>query len=237
MGKLVKLVLVVFVVCFTLESAEKKSKSKVSVKQPADRLSYVIGQDVGSSLKKLDTKIDWDSFLQGVRDAFEGKQPLVPVAEATQIKQELMKKRMEDESRARAAQAEKNKMEGKNFLEQNAKKEGVITTPSGLQYQIIKEGDGPKPSLQDKVKVHYKGTLLDGTEFDSSYRRGQPAVFPVSGVIKGWQEGLTLMKTGSIYRFFIPPELAYGERGAGHLIGPNAVLIFEVELLEIVKEK
>ncbi|HOL67133.1 MAG TPA: FKBP-type peptidyl-prolyl cis-trans isomerase [bacterium] len=214
-------------------SAEKKEKD--DLKKPEARLSYVLGQDVGSSLKNLNAKVDWEWFLRGVKDAFEGKESLVGAAEASQMKQELFKKMQEASVRARAAEGEKNRTEGLKFLEENAKKPGVITTPSGLQYQVLKEGSGPSPLLTDRVKVNYRGTLLNGTEFDSSYRRGQPAVFPLSGVIKGWQEGLLLMKTGSVYRFFIPPQLAYGEKGAGQVIGPNAVLIFEVELLEIVK--
>ena len=135
----------------------------------------------------------------------------------------------------RESQGETNTVEGAAFLEANKMQDGVMTTASGLQYMVIEKGDGPKPSASDRVTVHYRGTLIDGSEFDSSYSRGQPATFPVSGVIPGWVEGLQLMNVGGKYKFFIPSELAYGERGAGQRIGPNAVLIFEVELLEIAK--
>ena len=130
-------------------------------------------------------------------------------------------------------QADKNLQEGKDFLAANGKKDGVTTTASGLQYEVITQGDGASPSATDKVTVHYKGTLLDGTEFDSSYKRGETATFPLNRVISGWTEGLQLMKTGSTYRFFIPPDLGYGAHGAGRMIGPNATLIFEVELIKI----
>ncbi len=136
---------------------------------------------------------------------------------------------------ALAGTAESNLKEGEAFLAANAKKPGVKTLPSGLQYMVIKEGTGRQPSATDQVTVHYKGTLIDGTEFDSSYRRGQPATFPLNQVIKGWTEGVQLMKEGATYRFFIPPQLGYGARGAGGIIGPNATLIFDVELLSVQK--
>lgn len=129
--------------------------------------------------------------------------------------------------------ADKNLKEGQDFLAENGKKAGVTTTASGLQYEVLKQGDGPQPTAADKVTVHYRGTLLDGTEFDSSYKRGQTATFPLKGVIRGWTEGLQLMKTGSTFRFFIPPDLGYGSYGAGRMIGPNATLIFDVELISI----
>jgi FKBP-type peptidyl-prolyl cis-trans isomerase len=131
--------------------------------------------------------------------------------------------------------AQDNSAEGQAFLAENAQKEGVVTTPSGLQYQVMSEGEGDSPQATDMVRVHYKGTLINGTEFDSSYKRGQPAEFGLNQVIKGWTEGVQLMKVGATYRFFIPPELAYGSRGAGAVIGPDCTLIFEVELLDILK--
>ncbi|MCM8756908.1 MAG: FKBP-type peptidyl-prolyl cis-trans isomerase [Candidatus Omnitrophica bacterium] len=227
-----------FCLITSLAAAEKKANISVSKvpKEPVSKLSYALGQEIGTSLKNLDTVVEWDWFLRGIKDAFEGKEPLVPAAEANQLRQDLLQKVQAKKREERAALAEKNKLEGNKFLEENAKKEGVVTTPSGLQYQILKNGTGPKPVLTDKVKVHYRGTLLDGQEFDSSYRRGEPVIFPLTGVIKGWQEALKLMNTGSTWRIFVPPHLAYGERGAGQTIGPNAVLIFEVELLEVVKD-
>ena len=197
-------------------------------------LSYFTGYQVGKnfSANGIDA-LDKDEVLAGINAAKEGKEP--------RLNEEQRKAAMEavDEAvRAKAkAKAEAIKTASKKFLEENAKKEGVKTTPSGLQYTVIKEGEGAKPEATDTVKVHYKGTLVDGKEFDSSYKRGEPISFPLNGVIKGWTEGLQLMPVGSTYRFFIPSELGYGDRGAGADIPGGAALIFDVELIEINPSK
>jgi FKBP-type peptidyl-prolyl cis-trans isomerase FklB len=225
------------------EKAEPKAK-KTGLKTAKDKLSYAIGLNAGMNMKRsLETQsIDVDPKIvaKGISDAFLGAKPLLAEQEMKEIltafqkdleakRQEMMAKQQEKMKEL----GEKNKKEGEAFLAENKKKEGVKTTASGLQYKVITEGTGKAPAATDTVTVNYKGTLIDGTEFDSSYKRGQPATFPVSGVIKGWTEALQLMKEGSKWQLFIPAELAYGERGAGAQIGPNAVLIFEVELLSI----
>ncbi len=214
---------------------EKEKPAKEELKSPAARLGYALGMYIGESLKTIRKELDLRLFLRGVEDTLEGKKPLLTQKEAGLVRQEfsmrMNKRRIAEKSKL----AEKNQKEGEEFLAANKKKEGVVTTASGLQYVVLKEGDGPKPTTTDRVRVDYRGTLLDGTEFDSSYSRGKPAVFVVTGVIPGWTEALQLMKVGSKYKLFIPSNLAYGQRGAGPQIGPNATLIFEVELLGIEK--
>ena len=200
---------------------------------PQARLSYAIGMQVGQSLKGVNADIDFAVFTRGVQDVLKGQEPLLTPEEVAQIMDEFREKAMAEMARKRAEQGEKNKEEGEAFLAANGAKENVVTTASGLQYTVLKEGGGATPRADDTVTVHYRGTLLDGTEFDSSYSRGEPATFPLNRVIPGWTEGLQLMKVGSKYRLFVPSDLAYGENGAGQLIGPDAVLIFEVELLKI----
>ena len=197
-------------------------------------LSYVTGYQVGKnfSANGIDA-LNKDEVLAGFNDAKAGKEPRLDEAG-----RKASMAAMDEVVKAKAkAKAEAVKVESKKFLEENAKKEGVKVTESGLQYQVIKEGEGAKPKATDTVKVHYKGTLVDGKEFDSSYKRGEPISFPLNGVIKGWTEGLQLMPTGSTYRFFIPSELGYGDRGAGADIPGGAALIFDVELIEINPEK
>ncbi len=200
------------------------------------KLSYAIGMDIGRSLQNLGADIDEAALSEGISDRLNGRKLKLSDEEAIKVQQAFFKKRAEKQAAERKAQAEKNKVEGEKFLAENAKRKGVHVTESGLQYEVLKQGDGPRPKATDRVKVHYRGTLIDGTEFDSSYARGEPVVFPLGGVIKGWTEGVQLMNVGSKYRFYLPPELAYGERGAGQRIGPNATLIFEVELLGIEKD-
>jgi len=197
------------------------------------KLSYVLGMDIGNSLKQGKIEIDVDTLKQAIEDTLNGKKPLLTLEQAQEIKQSYFQKMQEKHAEEAKALGEKNQKEGAVFLAANKGKDGVITTASGLQYQVIKTGEGPKPKDTDKVTVNYKGTLLDGTEFDSSYKRGKPVSFPVKGVIPGWTEALQLMPVGSTYRLFVPANLAYGERGAGDKIGPNAVLIFDVELMGI----
>ena len=193
-----------------------------------DKFSYAIGLGIGQNLLSMGAQgINVEDFAQAIADVLNRKETAISHNEAREI---VNKYFMELEEKMNAENIEK----GKAFLEENAKKEGVITLPSGLQYQIITEGSGKKPSATDKVKCHYEGTLIDGTLFDSSIKRGQPAVFGVNQVIKGWVEALQLMSEGSKWRLFIPSELGYGAQQAGEMIPPHSTLIFEVELIEVL---
>lgn len=199
-----------------------------------DKLSYTIGMDIGNSLAGQDTDLDLDLIIQGLRDVYEGNDTLLTQDEALAVRDEFIKQRQQAMEQQQAAEGQANLEEGQAFLEENSQKEGVQVTDSGLQYMVMEEGDGAKPAgPESKVTVHYKGTLIDGTEFDSSYSRGEPATFALNQVIPGWTEGLQMMSEGSKYKFFIPSDLAYGEQGRPGPIGPNSTLIFEVELLEI----
>jgi len=198
------------------------------LKDQKDKVSYAIGMQIGFNLARQKVDVNPDILNAGIKDAIAGKPQLTP----DQVK-DVMAQFEKDMEQKQKQLGEKNKTEGAKFLEENKKKPDVKTTASGLQYKIIKEGTGPQPKATDMVTVNYRGTLIDGTEFDSSYKRGQPATFPVNGVIKGWTEALQLMKQGSKYQLFIPSNLAYGERAMGPDIGPNATLIFEVELQEV----
>ena len=199
-----------------------------------DKLSYALGLGIGRQLSQMGAAdLNIDDFAQAVKDMIDGKEPQVATAEAQQIVEDFFRKQ-EERQRAEAAEKYKGaKSEGEKYLSENAKKEGVVTLPSGLQYQVLKEGNGKSPKATDKVVCHYEGMLLDGTMFDSSVLRGEPATFPLNGVIAGWTEGLQLMKEGAKYRFFIPYQLGYGERGAGASIPPFATLVFDVELIEV----
>lgn len=209
-------------------AAEKKE-----LKTQKEKASYAIGLDIGNSLKKSNLEIDNASLNKGIKDALSGGKPLMTEQEMKETITALQKD-MQAKQQAQAKVAgEKNKKEGEEFLAANKKKDGVVTLPSGLQYKVIKSGTGKTPKATDSVTVHYRGTLIDGTEFDSSYKRNQAATFPVNGVIAGWTEALQLMKEGDKWQLFIPSNLAYGERGAGSTIGPNSVLIFEVELMSV----
>lgn len=210
-----------------------KTQSAPALKTQKEKASYAIGMNIGKSLQKDSVDVDPNSFLRGLKDGLAGSKPLLTDDEAkaalTALQDEVRKTQ---EAKMQLA-GEANKKEGEAFLAANKAKEGIVTLPSGLQYKILKEGTGPKPTAGDSVVCNYRGTLLDNTEFDSSYKRGQPATFPVGQVIHGWTEALQLMPVGSKWQLFIPPDLAYGARGAGGDIGPNATLIFEVELLSI----
>jgi FKBP-type peptidyl-prolyl cis-trans isomerase FklB len=198
-----------------------------------EKLGYSIGMDIGGNLKKQSIEVDADSLAKGFKDSYTGGKTLLTEEESKQAIQEFQKKMMAKQAETMKQAADKNKADGEKFLAENGKKEGVKTLPSGLQYKEITAGAGKSPKATDTVTTHYKGTLIDGTEFDSSYKRGEPATFPVSGVIPGWTEALQLMKEGSKWQLFLPSSLAYGERGAGRDIGPNAALIFEVELISV----
>ncbi len=194
-----------------------------------DKVSYCLGLSIASNLLTSGVKtISMEPFVNALETAYAGKQPELSPEEANKVLQEFFGK-------VQAEQAEQAVAAGKKFLEENSKKEGVVTLESGLQYKVITAGEGEKPTAGDSVKCHYEGTLIDGTVFDSSIKRGEPAVFPVNGVIKGWTEALQLMPAGSKWKLYIPSDLAYGAQGAGNIIGPHTTLIFEVELLEIQK--
>jgi len=222
-------------VALSLASCGDSVAPKKQVTTFEEKYSYAIGQNVGSSLKQTSMPIDIAAFVQGVRDTLEGAKPLMTAEEAMTVMSEFSQKAREAEMQKREEQAAKNLTEGQAFLEANKAKAGITTTASGLQYEVLTQGTGPKPAASDRVSVHYRGSLIDGTEFDSSYTRGQPAQFALNAVIPGWGEALQLMPVGSKYKIYLPPDLAYGERGAGPQIGPNAALIFEVELLSIDK--
>ncbi len=199
-----------------------------------DKVSYALGLGIGRQLAQMGADgLDINDFAQAIKDILAGREPQVSDAEAQAIVSDFF---AQQEAKQRAAAAEKykdSKEKGEQWLAENAKKEGVVTLPSGLQYQVLREGNGRQPKATDAVKCHYEGLLIDGTVFDSSYQRGEPATFPLNGVIRGWTEGLQLMKEGAKFRFFIPYNLAYGERGAGQSIPPFAALIFDVELIEV----
>jgi FKBP-type peptidyl-prolyl cis-trans isomerase FklB len=198
-----------------------------------EKLSYSIGMDIGGNLKRGSVEVDPDLLAKGLKDSYGGGKTILTEDEARKTIAEFQKALMAKNAEAMQKLSEKNKAEGEKFLAENGKKEGVKSLPSGLQYKEITPGKGKSPKISDNVTTHYKGTLIDGTEFDSSYKRGQPATFPVSGVIPGWTEALQLMKEGAKWQLFVPSRLAYGEKGAGQVIGPNATLIFEVELISV----
>lgn len=198
-----------------------------------DRACYAIGLNLGRSLKSNDIQANTDLIVKGLRDGLAGGQPLLTDEEIQAAMQSLQQQVMQAQEAKQKAVGEKNKTEGEAFLAKNKGRKEVKTTASGLQYEVLKEGTGPTPKATDTVTVHYTGTLMDGTKFDSSVDRGQPATFVLNQVIPGWTEGVQLMKVGSKYKFYIPSALGYGERGAGGVIGPNAPLVFEVELLSI----
>jgi FKBP-type peptidyl-prolyl cis-trans isomerase FklB len=224
------------VLCTFLLTAQAYGEDQAPLKDKKDRLSYAIGLDVGNALKRQSVDVNTDIFMQGVKDALSGGKKLLTDEEVRETMTAFTKELAAKQAGERKALAEKNKKEGEEFLAANKQKEGVKTLPDGLQYKVIIEGKGKTPQATDTVTVNYKGTFIDGKEFDSSYKRGQPATFPVKGVIPGWTEALQMMKEGSKWELFIPPGLAYGERGAGAVIGPDQTLLFEVELLSI-KEK
>jgi FKBP-type peptidyl-prolyl cis-trans isomerase FklB len=210
-----------------------QAQDKLALKEQKDKLSYSIGVDIGKTVKALSFEVNLDAITQGVRDAITGAKTVLTEDEMRTVMGAFQKEMVAKEQERIKTLAEKNKKDEDAFLAENKKKEGVVTLPSGLQYKVLKEGSGQMPKADNTVVVHYRGRLLDGSEFDSSYKRGEPATFPVNGVIPGWTEALQLMKTGSQWQVFIPSKLAYGENGAGNIIGPNATLIFDVELISI----
>jgi FKBP-type peptidyl-prolyl cis-trans isomerase len=214
-------------------AATAKTAAPLTLKTEKEKFSYALGMKMGANLHRQSVPVDPNILARGLKDGLTGAKTLLTDEEAqaaiTAVQNDLRKQQQEKLQQV----GEANKKEGESFLTGNKSKEGVVTLPSGLQYKILTEGTGPKPTASDSVVCNYRGTLISGTEFDSSYKRGQPATFPVSGVIKGWTEALQLMPVGSKWQLFIPPDLAYGQRGAGADIGPDSTLIFEIELLSI----
>lgn len=202
------------------------------LKNEKDKVSYSIGINIGSNFKSQSVDINPDILIKGIKDAISGSKLLMTEKEIQETLTAFQKELTAKQSELAKTLTERNKKEGEVFLAANKGKDGVKTTASGLQYKIIKDGNGQMPKATDTVTVNYRGTLVDGTEFDSSYKRGEPATFPLNGVIPGWTEALQMMKVGSKWQLFLPSAIAYGERGAGR-IGPNATLIFEVELLSV----
>jgi FKBP-type peptidyl-prolyl cis-trans isomerase len=196
------------------------------------KINYAVGWQLGADYKRQDVPLDGDALVAGAQDALAGKDARVPEQEQRELLAKVQQRRMAAQQATQAAEGEKNLAAAKAFLEENKAKEGVKTLPSGLQYKVVTEGKGPKPTANDTVTVNYRGTLIDGTEFDSSYGRGQPATFPLNRVIPGWTEGVQLMSEGSKYILYVPPDLGYGERGAGAKIPPQSALVFEVELVK-----
>ena len=215
----------------------EQAQSNAAFKSEKEKVSYAIGMNVGKNLQRGSIEVDPAMLMKGLQDTLAGKTLLTEQEAQTVLMQLQTDMRKKQEEKMQQA-GEANQKEGEAFLAANKAKAGVVTLPSGLQYKILKEGTGPKPTASDTVVCNYRGTLINGTEFDSSYKRKEPTTFPVNGVIKGWTEALQLMPVGSKWQLFIPPDLAYGARGAGADIGPNATLVFEVELVSIQpKEK
>ena len=218
-------------------TAAPATSQPLVLKTDKEKLSYAIGMNIGQSMKKDSLDIDPAILSRAIKDAVTGSKPAMTEEEArtivTAFRTEMVKKQQAEAQKA----GEVNKQAGDKFLAENKTKDGVVTLPSGLQYKVIKQGDGPKPTASDIVVTNYRGTLIDGKEFDSSYKRGQPATFPVGQVIKGWTEALQLMPVGSKWQLYIPSNLAYGDRGAGGDIGPNSTLVFDIELLSIQDKK
>jgi len=215
-------------ICQTLIMFSQAAIADTELKTDKQKFSYTVGVQIGNNLKN-GGDVDIDALTQAIRDVYAGQQYRLSTEEMQAVMQRYRDK--EIEKRMEAAQTNNNKQ--KEFLAQNKQKEGVVETDSGLQYKVIKAGDGKKPKSGDEVEVHYRGTLIDGTEFDSSYKRGESISLGLANVIKGWQEALVLMPVGSKWQIYVPSELAYGERGAGTTIGPNETLIFDIELLAI----
>jgi FKBP-type peptidyl-prolyl cis-trans isomerase FklB len=216
-----------------LLTSQVSAKEPLALKDQKDKVSYSIGVNIGNNLKRQSIDVNPDALIQGIKDVLSGSKALMTEKEVNDTLKTFQQEMKAKQTEHLKELGEKNKKEGDAFLAENKKKEGVITLPSGLQYKVIKEGTGETPKITDTVTVNYRGTLINGTEFDSSYKRGQPTTFPVNGIIAGWTEALQLMKVGSEWQLFIPPNLAYGERALGRDIGPNATLIFDIELLAV----
>lgn len=223
-----------FLMPLCIQADDKAAESPF--KTSNEKLSYSMGLDLGNYLKSMGNELDLDTLKSGIEDGFTGAEPKMSQEELAAVQEEFAAKMKAKQEEQLAAMMEKNKAAGQAFLDENKKKEGVNVTESGLQYEVITAAEGPKPKETDTVKVDYTGTLVDGTEFDSSVKRGEPAIFGVDQVIPGWGEALQLMEVGSKYRVVIPSDLAYGETGAPPVIEPNSVLVFEIDLLAIEEQ-
>ena len=238
MTQTLRIVAVALVAALAVAACAKKdgASGTSSLTTDQEKFGYAIGVDIGKSLaQQVKDEVDLVALVDGIEETLAGQEPRLDEETREKIKSEVSRRIQEKQMQERTAKAAAAKEAGEKFLAENGKREGVKTTASGLQYEILKEGSGAMPKATDKVTVHYRGTLIDGTEFDSSYSRNQPVTFPLSNVIPGWTEGLQLVKTGGKAKLFIPSSLAYGERGAGPKIGPNETLVFEVELVAIEK--
>ena len=228
-------ILTICLVCLMLVTGQAVAEEKKQAELATDiqKLSYALGLDIGSYFKTLGQELDLEVINRGMMDSYKGNKPLLTQEETAQIQQQFAQKQQEKQIQETVEMIAKNNKAAEDFLKENGAKEGVTTTESGLQYIVLTSAEGAKPKAEDTVKVHYKGTLLDGTEFDSSYARNEPAVFPLNQVIPGWTEAVQLMNVGSKIQLFLPPNMAYGDRGAPPVIEPGSMLIFEVELLGI----
>lgn len=226
--------LAVLSLCFVATTAIAQNADN-QLKDKTDKISYAIGVDVGKSIHKQKIDVKPETFLMGLKDGLAEKSTLMTDEEIRQTLLALQTEMIERQKAQVKEMSDKNLADGQKFLDENKKQKDVKTTPSGLQYRVLKEGKGDSPKATDTVTTHYRGKLIDGTEFDSSYNRGEPVKFAVNGVIPGWTEALQLMKPGAKWELFIPSKLAYGEQGVGQIIGPNSTLIFEVELLSVDK--
>ena len=216
-----------------LFAAQVSAGNKIELKTDLDKVSYSIGLGIGTNMKRQSIDVNMEALTTGIQDALSGGDVLLTDEEVQKVMTDFQAKTRTQAEEAKKVAAETNLKEGEAFLTANKEKEDVVVLTSGLQYKVLQAGSGKMPKATDTVTTHYRGTLIDETEFDSSYSRGEPTSFPVGGVIAGWTEALQLMKVGAKWRLFVPSNLAYGERGAGQMIGPNAALIFEVELLSI----
>ena len=228
----ITLILSIVVLTFTF-TANISATQKTKLVSEKEKISYSIGLSIGNNFKQQKIDIEMDSLAQGIEDALTGAKQKMTQEEIRQTMEAFRRQMQARAESNRQAASSGNQVEGEKFLAQNKKRKNVVTLASGLQYEIVNKGSGKRPGLTDTVVTHYKGTLISGKEFDSSYKRGQPAEFPVNGVIKGWTEALQLMQQGAKWKLYIPADLAYGSRGAGNSIGPNEALIFEIELLEV----
>ncbi|MFO7734911.1 MAG: FKBP-type peptidyl-prolyl cis-trans isomerase [bacterium] len=234
------LTFIVFSACEDMKKASQdsghKSVTKKDLEEDASKESYAMGLDMASNFKQRGFEVKPEFFIAGFKTAWEDGEALLDDEEKKAAMMNMQTRMMQKMQQEMSQKAAGNKEEGKKFLEENKKKDGVKETESGLQYKVEKKGKGPKPSAEDTVEVHYRGTFIDGTEFDSSHSRGEPVTFPLNKVIPGWTEGLQLMSEGAKYKFFVPSDLAYGDRG-NQKVDPGKTLIFDVELLDIKKEK
>ncbi len=230
------LVKVILLTCLVVPGSLQAANSS-ELKTEKDKLSYSIGLDMGTYLHGIENELDYTHLLEGLQAGYNGEKPVLSMEEMQAVQQNFAARMKERQEAELAAMKEANKKAGDEFLATNKKKEGVVVTESGLQYEVVEAGNGESPKASDTVSVHYKGTTIDGKVFDDSNKRGEPAVFGVNQVIPGWTEVLQLMKKGAKYKVVIPSELAYGEQGVPPMIAPNAVLVFDIELLTIVDNK